>query len=108
MDDKFLLKIALVVSVLGIIGLFLVTEIIEIPLQKIEELEEGDYVKIVGEIISINQKDTMTFFQIKDETGKIDVVYFDLVELEEGIELEVEGQVEEYKGKLEIIADSLR
>ena len=43
---------------------------------------------------------------VKDDTGNIDVVVFkeENLELKEGDVIQVEGQVTEYQGKLEILA----
>lgn len=117
MDDSVLLKIAVLVSTIGLVMLFFVSSYARPPNVKIFEItydDVGRYTVITGRIESkYVHKDGHIFFDLKDDTGKMKVVLFSstaktlesetLACLENGKNVEVKGKVDEYKGSLEII-----
>ena len=107
MKDKTLMRASLAVSLTGIIALFILTNIIEIPEQKIIDAEEGD-VRITGTIDQLRESKGIMFFSLHDNTGQIDAVLFDdSINLKKGQRVEVTGSVENYKGKKQIVADAV-
>ena len=109
MEDKVLLKIAMLTVFIGLGVLILIYEKVDVPvsgLELINELKEGDYVKVIGEINSVNVNAGMYILKIKGRNTTIPVVVFskDRINFQEGNFIEVEGKIEDYKGKKEIIA----
>jgi len=109
-----IVKIALVVAVIGIIALFFLTQYKNEAISKVEDLKIGQVERIEGMVNSVYvSKDRHVFLNIADNTGEIDVVAFksaniDIAyDLENGDQISVLGKVEEYKGKLEIIAKEI-
>ncbi|MCR5026315.1 MAG: RNA-binding protein [Methanobrevibacter sp.] len=125
-DDK-LLKIALITSLIGLIGLILFTPTIEVKKVKIEDITRG----MIDEEVSIDcvvsdvkssSSGSSYFLTINDGTGQIPLVIFEsqLAQMQSNsFEIEdfknkkvnVVGKITEYNGELEIIlsgGDSLK
>ena len=120
-DDK-LLKIALVTSLIGIIGLIIFTPTIEVNEIDIKDINRGmidEEVKIEGVIQDISQSKSKSnyFLTINDGTGQIQLIIFETqtAELQENHldindfknrKVEVVGKITEYKSELELILSS--
>jgi DNA/RNA endonuclease YhcR with UshA esterase domain len=108
MDESFLLKIALVVSVLGIIFLYLISTQIELNDTTIEKITSGsveDKVSVTGLVTSVKQSGKTTFITLS-QTNNVDVVVFSKdVNAAAGDNVKITGRVQDYNGKKEIIAD---
>jgi len=109
--DDDIIRLSLICSVLGLIMLYFVVslELSVIPISEITKDSIGNKILVQGTVVSkyVSEKGH-TFFNIDDGTGSIDVVMFNMLEnMEEGRKVSVKGKVDEYKGKLEIIADSV-
>ena len=120
-DDK-LLKIALVTSLIGIIGLIIFTPTIEVKEIDIKDINRGmidEEVKIDGVIQDISQSKSKSnyFLTINDGTGQIQLIIFETqtAELQENHldihdfknrKVEVVGKITEYKSELELILSS--
>lgn len=114
MKEKTLLKIALIISLIGIALLYAFSERIEIDESTIDKINKGDVgenVKIKGVLgkvvgtdkavfLEITQPQTITIILFKDEGANITV--------EKGDYVEIIGKIEEYEGKREVIADRVR
>lgn len=112
MDEKTLLKAALVCSIVGIFIIFIFADKLEPSLVNISDVSESfidQDVKIRGTIVSSRITSSVLMFDIKDETGAIKVVAFDKEDFESGESqiVEVLGKVTEYKGVLEIEAKKI-
>ena len=112
MKEKTLLKIALIISILGLLLLVILSQLIKIgesPIAKItkEKLEED--VKLTGKIIKISETNNTIFLQIQSQ-DRIAVIVFKNrdVDLRQNDIVEIEGTVEDYQGNLEIIANKVR
>lgn len=120
-DDK-LLKIALVTSLIGLIGLILFTPSIEVKQVKIEDItramidEEVSIDCVVSEVKS-SSSGSSYFLTINDGTGQMQLIIFETQiaqmqsnSLEIGDfkdkKVNVIGKVTEYNGQLEIILSS--
>ena len=125
-DDK-LLKIALITSLIGIIGLIIFTPTIEVKEVKIKDINRGmidEEVKIHGVITDISQSSSKTsyFLTINDGEAQILLIIFLILvadiqsknmEIEDfkNRKVEVVGTITEYNSKMELIlsrGDSLR
>ena len=117
-DDK-ILKVALITTLIGIIGLIIFTPTIEVKEVKIEELNKGmidEELAITGvvEEIKPSASGSTYFLKVNDGTGIITIIAFNSVisEMEDSnisIEMfkdkkvKIVGTVTEYNSKLELI-----
>jgi len=114
MKEKNLLKIALICSLLGLLILYLVSNNIEIKEKNIEKItldNKDEFVNIKGTISNIVNTEKVTIIKIL-QPQEITVVLFKnenkTTTIQQGNEIEVIGKVDEYEGKIEIIADRVR
>lgn len=121
MRDSELLKISFVVATSGLVLLFFVSTYSTVPVVQVSELsydDVGTKVAVKGEVTSVRiHKDGHIFLEVADDTGSISVAIFSNVaeELDAatrgcvtgiGAGVEVAGEVEEYRERLEIIPQS--
>lgn len=117
--DEKLLKIALITSLIGIIGLLIFTPSIEVKKVKIEDINRGMIDEevcidcVITDIASSTSKSSY-FLTINDGTGQMPLIIFEkqLAELESSNfdisdfkdkKVEVTGKITEYNSELEII-----
>ena len=125
--DEKLLRIALITSLIGIIGLIVFTPSIEVKKVDIEDITRAmidEKVCIKGVITDISQSSSKTsyFLSISDGDGQITLIVFEkqVAEIQsrnmdiddfKNRKVEVVGTITEYKSNLELIlssGDSLR
>jgi len=114
MNDSDLLKLSVLIAVIGLLGLFWYgnANSTGYSVSQLNELT-GQKVIIGGVVSSMGTSQAgNTFFMLSDGTGQINTVIFqgsgiDVSGLKNGLSVEVEGRVQEYRGKLEIIAESI-
>ncbi|MGL4669350.1 MAG: OB-fold nucleic acid binding domain-containing protein [Methanobacteriaceae archaeon] len=120
-DDKKIFKIALVTTLIGILGMMVFSTSINPKEMKIEEIDKntiGEKVSIEGTVNSLKPSNSgkSYFLNLNDGTGEIKVILFEstITELkEEGVEINtfkdkkvaIFGQVAEYKGVAEILTE---
>jgi DNA/RNA endonuclease YhcR with UshA esterase domain len=111
MHEKTVEKIALIVLIFGLAFLFLYAEDLELKtITSIDELPAEEEVKIGGTITSIRQHEKVSFIQVEGQKVEtINILVFDEPNLflQVGDYVEVEGSVEEYKGKKEVIGNEV-
>ena len=114
MKEKTLLKLALIVSLSGLLILFLISDNIEIKEKNIEKItieNKDEFVKLRGIVSKVIDTEKVTIMEIT-QLQQITVVLFEnenrTMPIQKGNEIEIFGKVDEYEGKLEIIADRLR
>jgi len=114
MKEKTLLKVALICSLLGLLILYLISSNIEIKEKNIEKITIGnkdEFVKLNGIVNNVIDTEKVTIIKIL-QPQEITVVLFKnenkTMPIQQGNEVEVIGKVDEYEGKMEIIADRLR
>ena len=120
-DDK-LLRIALITSLIGIIGLLIFTPTIEVKKVKIKDIDRGmideevNIECVVADIASSKSKSSY-FLTINDGTGQMPLIIFEnqLAEIHsnnidindfKGKKVEVTGKITEYNSDLEMILSS--
>ncbi len=109
MKEKKLLILALLVSVLGLISLYIISEKITIndtTIEKITNEEITGNVVVQGQILDITKTDKVSLITLSQKKDIL-VVAFSNVSLNRGDHVEVHGRVEEYNNKKEIIADKI-
>lgn len=112
MKESALLKTALICSLIGLFALYFISEKIEVKDYKPSRLNEnvGDDVRLTGTIIKISQNENVVFLEVDYQSPITIVMFTDDEELGLKINdsIEVFGEVQEYKGKNEIIAQKVR
>ncbi len=120
-DDK-LLRIALITSLIGIIGLLIFTPTIEVKKVKIEDIDRGMIdeevcIDCVIMDISTSSSKSSYFLTINDGTGQMPLIIFekqaaeiqsnnfDMIDFK-GKKVEVTGKITEYNSELELILSS--
>ena len=112
MKENLLLKIALISSVIGLIILFFISENIKVDtttLDKLDQLDIDTTVKVKGVISAITEFDKIAIIKIMEPNTR-EVVIFkksNLTELQEGDLIEVEGTVQEYEGRFQLIGNEI-
>lgn len=120
-DDK-LLRIAMITSLIGLIGLILFTPSIEVKKVEIQDINRGMIdeevsVDCVVEDIKASQSKSSYFLTINDGTGQISLIIFESqlaqindnqvdIESYKGKKVNVVGTVTEYNSQLELILSS--
>lgn len=120
--DEKLLRIALITSIVGIIGLLIFTPTIEVKKVKIEEIDRGMIdeevcIDCVVTDVTPSASKSSYFLNINDGTGQMPLIIFEsqLAEIQSGnidIEdfkyrkVEVTGKITEYNSQLELILSS--
>lgn len=111
MKETALLKIALICSLIGLIILYFISAKIEVKDYKpILNKNIGEDVKLKGTVTKISDKGDVVFIEVNQQSP-ITVVLFsddDNLKLKNGDVVEVVGEVQEYDGKNEIIAQKIR
>lgn len=120
-DDK-LLKIALITSLIGLIGLIIFTPSIEVKKVEIQDINRGMIDKevsidcVVSDVKASASKSSY-FLTINDGTGQMSLIIFEsqlaqlkdngiAVESYKGKKVSVAGTVTEYNSQLELILSS--
>ena len=111
MQEKSLLRLAILCSIIGLLILIFVSNTIEPQKLKIKDITKehvGQAIKTQGTISSIQTIDELTILEITDKTSKIKVIAFANTTLSKNNNIEIEGIVKEYKDELEIEADIIK
>ena len=105
MRESHLLLISLIVSVIGLVSLFFISESIDITDTTIEKITNGEIegdVSLKGVVKSINMGDKYTSL-VLTQNNDVEVIGFSKINLKEGDRISVVGRFEEGK----IIADKI-
>ncbi len=113
MNNKNLINIALICSLLGIFIILLIVENADLPTTKIKNVTKEQLetkIKISGNITSIKETPGLLILQIQDSTGKIDAIIFkdQDTNITKDIPVEIEGKVQEYKEYLQIVVNRIK
>ena len=119
LNDKIIFKVALITSLIGIIGMLVFASYIEpkeIQIKDITRNNIGETVAVTGVIESIKESSSGSscFMELNDGTGKINLIIFEstLVELKDAgndlgsfrnHKVKVIGSITEYKSSMELI-----
>ena len=114
MDEKVLLKIATICSLIGILLLMVTAEKVSLEDSKIGAINNetrGQEVIVKGKITAIRDTPAIIILTLKDNTGAIKVVIFKDekdITLKRNDIVEVTGLVKEYRNENEIEADLVK
>ncbi|MBD3313464.1 hypothetical protein GF345_03410 [Candidatus Woesearchaeota archaeon] len=113
MEESFLLKTAVVCSIMGVIALYIIAGRIDAGETDINRITNGQAdgeVVVKGKVSRITDKEDFMIIEIeKKETIPVFVFKDDYsVNVREGQSVEVRGEVEEYNREKEIVAYELR
>ena len=115
MKNSRLVKFSLIVSLLGIlllIFLSIYSEPKQISIDKINEKQLDNYIKINGTIVNINKiKSDQGYFiiiRLKDFSGLIDILDYQNTNLKINQQIQVIGKVSEYKNQLQVESKKIK
>ncbi len=110
MKEVTLIKLALISSIIGIIILYISVENISLNETEINKITYADNdIKIKGVITKLDEREKVTFLEISQPNTMNVVVFKDSkFDLKQNDYVEVIGSVEEYNGKLQIIAEEIK
>ncbi len=111
MQEKTLVKLSLIITLLGLSFLFVYAQNLDLePTADLETSTASEKVAMKGTVKNLKVTDKAVFFELQGEK----IVYTDVIlfpdssiYLREGDHVELTGQVEEYKGEKELIADKI-
>jgi len=111
MKETTLLKIALICSLTGLLVLYFISTKIDVKDYKPNLLNKniGDDVKLTGAVAKISDAGSVVFIEVSQQNPMTVVLFTDDdINLKNGDDVEVIGEVQEYRGKNEIIAQKIR
>lgn len=111
--------IALACSLIGLAGVIAASQLIQakqVNIIDIDDSMEGEYVKVIGDVINLRETEKAVFLDVKDGTGTIAIVAFkdntgfvsrEVLPntLKKGDKISIEGKVSMYQDKPEITAE---
>jgi len=106
MEEKILLIISLIVMSIGITGLFILYETQDLEEVSNIETHLENTVKISGKIKKIDVREDLTFLEI-ERTNIVKVIFFEELDLNDGQDVIIIGDVDKYKGEYEIIGQKI-
>jgi DNA/RNA endonuclease YhcR with UshA esterase domain len=110
MQEKNLLKLALIFSLIGILLLFFISSKLEVDDKIISQLDENDIdsnVRLDGVVTDFKNKGSVILIDVA-QLEKIQVVVFNSnFTLNKGDSVEIIGKIGEYEGNNQIIADKI-
>jgi len=110
MNEKTLLRFAIICSITGILVLIFISRSIETDTLKISQITEnhiGQTIQTKGTITKITTTEELTILEIKD-SSIIKIVSFEKLNLKKDQEILVKGMVKQYKDELEIEASLIK
>ncbi|MBU0459931.1 MAG: OB-fold nucleic acid binding domain-containing protein [Nanoarchaeota archaeon] len=111
MNEKTILKISLFLVLIGLVFLYLyASEFNFKAIENFDNLPLEEEVELSGIVSRVSQTEKVTFLELaaqKKETLTIVVFNHDDIRVQEGDYIELTGTVEDYEGKMEIIANQV-
>ena len=111
MQEKTLIRLSLIITVLGLSFLFVYGQSLDLETAAdLETSTTSEKVAMKGTVKNLKVTDKAVFFELEGEKiVSSDIILFpdSSIYLREGDHVELTGQVEEYKGKKELIAEKV-
>ena len=110
MRESAILKIALIFSLIGLIALYFISEGIKVKEYTGRSINSniGDDVKLEGIVKNVRKTQNAAFIEVEQKVPLKVVVLKNEVNLTAGEIVEVIGEVQEYNGNEEIMANRIR
>ena len=114
MKEKTLFKIAFICTVVGLWVLFFISEnleIEEIDVSKIDSIDIGKEVRVIGRVERITDTEKVAFMVVgQEKIESVSVVLFKDGEIfiEQGDYVELIGKLDDYNGEVNIIANAVK
>lgn len=111
MNDKTLLRLALLAAIVGVVLLLAISQrfsVTEQTIAQLDQLPEGQEVDVTGLVLRATDKENVLFLELAEEkVEKVTVVVFKDrdIEVKEGDYVRVIGSLEDYEGKKEIVGN---
>jgi hypothetical protein len=106
MKEKTLLKLAITSSLLGVLFLAILSYYLKAEDKPYSEFKESDDVSFSGKVMKIVNAGNVTIMTVA-KNEYVDVVVFEKVDIDKDSYVQVSGEVKEYEGKMEVIADNI-
>ena len=105
-----MIKISLIFSVIGIVFLYYLVGNVSLDEKEIDKINYIDQdIKIKGVVTNIDERDKVAFVEIaQPNVMKVVIFKDDELNLKINDYIEITGNVEEYNGKLQIIAEEVK
>ncbi|PIN74977.1 hypothetical protein COV17_04355 [Candidatus Woesearchaeota archaeon CG10_big_fil_rev_8_21_14_0_10_36_11] len=111
LQEKTILKVALVVTLLGLSFLFFYAEEFTLEIvDRIDTIPAEEKVRIAGTVTRLSTFENVIFIEVEGQrTETMDIIVFndENLYIKEGSYVDITGVVEEYEGKKEVIAESI-
>ncbi len=112
MDEKTLLKIGLIITIVGITILYFISGKIDIEektISKITAENIGEDVKIKGTVSRVTDLDAVMIIDISQPNYMTAVLFKDgEINIKKGDYVEITGEIDEYEGEYEIIGNKVK
>lgn len=113
MQESALLRLAIVVALIGLVALFVISATTELEVTNTYDIGRSNinrYVRITGQIISVKEFDKTLLLEVSQQKPVTVVMFKDGQDrsFATGDEVDITGQVKEYKGKMEIVAEKVK
>lgn len=113
MQESALLRLAIVVAVIGLIALFVISATTELEVTNTYDIGRSDVnkdVRVIGTISSVKEFDKTLLLEVSQQKPVTVVMFKDGRgrSFAAGDEVDITGQVKEYKGKMEIVAEKVK
>lgn len=113
MQESELLRIALIVAASGLIALFIISATTELEVTNTYDVGRTGInrdVRIIGQIISVKELDKILLLEVSQQKQVTVVVFKDGKgrNFSAGEEVDITGQVRDYKGKMEVVAEKVK
>jgi DNA/RNA endonuclease YhcR with UshA esterase domain len=105
-------KISFIFALLGILLLLAISQSLpakELKISDINEFQLNKVVKVKGLVFNQRnfQNENFQIISIKDETGKIDIITNDIINISNDDIILVQGKIKEFNGFLQIQSDKI-
>ena len=109
MDESVLLRIALAVSITGLLALFTISRLIELPLTDIGDIQTEEQVVVKGIIGEISEHEKVSYIELI-HPSKVQAIVFSPpgLNLNKGDYVSIEAEVREFKNEKQLVADKIK
>ena len=98
MHQKHLMNIALAIIIVGLTTFYFTRP---------SKTDDTSTVKITGIIDSVEEKEKLTIIRVQPKTP-LSIITFNKINAEKGKRAEITGKLHAYKGRVELLADTIK